>query len=91
MVVGIHTAGDGKPEQVQAVEAVFAGHRVAVCQQIPDFAAAYACFQIELSGQCLCREFFFGHMCQHFGGIHKYGMAACGTLVGYPVLIQFHG
>ena len=45
-------AGDGKPEQVQAVEAVFAGHRVAVCQQIPDFAAAYACFQIELSG-CL--------------------------------------
>ncbi len=65
MVVGVGAAGNRKAQQVEAVEAVFAGHGVAVGKDIAYFATADACFAIEFNSQCLRREFFFGYFRQN--------------------------
>ena len=91
VVVGVNAAGDAQTQQVEAAEAVLAGHRVTVGQDVADLATADACLEVELAGQGLSGELFLGNVAQHLVGVDEQGMAAHGTLIRNAILVELLG
>ena len=63
VVVGVYTASDAEAEKVKTSETVFTSHRVTVSEDVSDLAATYAGLDVELDGECLCRELFLRNVC----------------------------
>ena len=91
VVVGVNATGDAQTQQVQATEAVLAGHWVTVGQDVADFATTDASLEIELAGQGLSGELFLGNVAQHLVGVDKQGVAAHGALIRNAILIELLG
>ena len=58
VVVGVDAASDAETEKIESTETILTSHRVTVSEDISDLATTYACLDVELDGECLCRELF---------------------------------
>ena len=88
MIVGVHTTRDAQAHEVVASEAILAGDRVTVSQNVADLTGANASFEIELASQGLSRELFLRNVGQHLVGINEDGVATGRTLIRNAVLIE---
>ena len=91
VVVGVDAARDAEAYEVVATEAVFASDRVAVGENVANFASADTCFEVELAGQCLCGELFLWDVGEHLVGINKDGVSTSRALVRNAIFIKFVG
>src|SRR5699024_9283456 len=88
VVVRIYAACHANADEVVAAETVLAGNRVAVGENVPDFAATDTGFLVQLDGQRLSGELFLRNLREHLGSIDEDGVTAYGTLVRNAVLVE---
>ena len=88
MVVGIYTTRDTQTYQIQTREAILAGLRIAVRQDIANLARTDTSLQVELASQCLSWELLNRHMSQYLVSIHEDSVTTRRALVRDTILVE---
>ena len=81
VVVSVHTASYAETEKVETTETVLTSYRIAVSEDVTDFATTNTSLDVELDGECLSWELLLSDLVENAVSVYEDSVTTYRTLI----------